>query len=63
MKCSNRSRVLAQDKVNGGNSWYGGQDGSLKKKKKKPNIGVLQWPSFLSEGLRLPRELTSKELP
>ena len=36
-------------------SWYGGQGG--KTIKSIPQVGVLRRPSFLSEGLRLPKKL------
>jgi hypothetical protein len=42
---------------------YGGQDGKTIKKKKMPCVGILQSPSYLYEGLRLPMKLNVWRTP
>ena len=54
--------------VTWGNGRYVGEDGIAKKKEKrkekeKPQVGVLQRPSSLSEGLRFPQKLHLQRTP
>ena len=55
-KCSGRSRILAQDKVNWGSDWYGVEDGDLFYFILKSYFGVPQRSSFLFGGWRVARE-------